>query len=164
MVTIQQRISTLRFLPSTEFAQHFTVQPDGSLKFTGTEEAPNTNFYEITYYMPTKDFNNQWGVTSIQNKVKVGDLEKTAESYRSNDNYVKKSSQGVEAAENGQVRMKWKTDINVTNVGFKKDDVIHDNTNPGNSTDALHYFDRTSIQISYNGSTWTEGVDYSPAP
>lgn len=148
-------------IPKDQFAQHFTVQADGSLKFKDTGDGKNTNSYEITYYMPTKDFNNQWGVTSIQNKVKVGDLEKTAESYRSNDNYVKKSSQGVEAAENGQVRMKWKTDINVTNVGFKAGDVIHDNTNPNNSTENLHYFDRDSIRISYNGSTWTEGVDYS---
>ena len=146
-------------IPSTEFAQHFEVV-NGSLKFKDTRDGKNTNFYEITYYMPTKDFNNQWGVTSIQNKVKVGDLEKTAEPYRSNNNSVQKSSQGVEAAENGQVRMKWKTDINVTNVGFKKDDVIHDNTNPNNSTENLHYFDRGSIQISYNGSTWEEGVDY----
>ena len=147
-------------IPKDQFAQHFTVQADGSLKFKDTGDGKNTNSYEITYYMPTKDFNNQWGVTSIQNKVKVGDLEKTAEPYRSNDNYVKKSSQGVEAAENGQVRMKWKTDINVTNVGFKVNDVIHDNTNPNNSTENLHYFDRNSIQISYNGSTWQESVDY----
>ena len=146
-------------ISSTEFAQHFEVV-NGSLKFKDTGDGKNTNSYEITYYMPTKDFNNQWGVTSIQNKVKVGDLEKTAESYRSNDNYVKKSSQGVEAAENGQVRMKWKTDINVTNVGFKTGDVIYDNTNPGNSTENLHYFDRDSIRISYNGTTWTKDVDY----
>ena len=148
-------------IPKDQFAQHFTVQENGSLKFTGTEEAPNTNSYEITYYMPVETFNSQWGATSMQNKVKVGDLEKTAESYRSNNNSVQKSSQGVEAAENNQVRMKWKTDINVTNVGFKAGDVIHDNTNPGDSTENLHYFDRNSIQISYNGSAWTEGVDYS---
>ena len=147
-------------IPKEQFAQHFTVQPDGSLKFTGTEEAPNKNAYKITYYMPTKDYNSQWGVTSVKNKAKVGELEATADDWKSNNNSVQKSSQGVEAAENGQVRMKWKTDINVTNVGFKKDDVIHDNTNPNNSAENLHYFDRTSIQISYNGTAWTENEDY----
>lgn len=148
-------------IPSTEFAQHFTVQSDGSLKFTGTEEAPNTNAYKITYYTPTKDFNSQWGVTSVKNRAKVDELEATYDYWKSNNNSVQKSSQGVEAAENGQVRMKWKTDINVTNVGFKKDDVIYDNTNPNNSTENLHYFDRNSIQISYNGTIWKENDDYS---
>ena len=148
-------------IPEDQFAQHFTVQENGSLKFTGTEETPNTNAYEITYYMPTENFNSQWGVTSVKNKAKVGELEATADDWKSNNNSVQKSSLGVEAAENGQVRMKWKTDINVTNVGFRVNDVIHDNTNPGNSTENLHYFDRDSIRISYNGITWTEGVDYN---
>lgn len=148
-------------IPKDQFAQHFTVQPDGSLKFTGTEEAPNKNAYKITYYMPTKDFNSQWGVTFVKNKAKVDELEATYDYWKSNNNSVQKSSQGVEAAENGQVRMKWKTDINVTNVGFKAGNVIHDNTNPNNSTENLHYFDRTSIQISYNGTIWKENDDYS---
>ncbi len=142
-----------------EFANHFEVV-DGSLRFKATADGKNENTYEITYYTPVPDAFKEWGGGSVENTASV-DGKTATNTVQENKNSINKSARDKEVREDGKLHMKWKVDVNLTNVGIKSgaDFTIQDNTRAGEH-DKPHYYDRASVRITYNGVALTQGTDY----
>lgn len=146
-------------LAREDFEKHFEVI-NGSLHFKATDGEENKNTYEIIYYTPAPDIFGEWGGGSVTNTAEV-DGKTATSTVQENANSVSKSGQGVEARGDDKLHMKWKVDINLTGVGIKTGEgyAIQDNAH-AQGYDRLHYYDRGSVKLTYNGTLLMEDVDY----
>lgn len=143
-----------RILSEEEYDTHFTRDlENGKITFKPipADGTTNNNSYEIYYQTERGDLGN-WGSHEVINTIKLGERAVTGRITDDRGN-VSKKLESLTFSTDKRYHMNWTAAINPGLDGFPLEYKIIDTTLPyGEGGSAKHYYDPSSLRLTYNGT------------